>query len=80
DEAPWETVAPSAIPFDDGWPTPHALTLDEIAEVKAAFVASAKRALAAGFEVVEVHAAHGYLLNEFLSPVSNHRDDAYGGD
>jgi 2,4-dienoyl-CoA reductase-like NADH-dependent reductase (Old Yellow Enzyme family) len=80
EEAPWETVAPSAIPFDASWPTPRALTIDEIGEIKQAFVAATHRALAAGFEVVEVHAAHGYLLNQFLSPVSNLRTDAYGGD
>ncbi|OJU13300.1 MAG: NADH:flavin oxidoreductase / NADH oxidase [Caulobacterales bacterium 68-7] len=80
DEAPWRTVAPSAIPFAEGWPTPRELTLAEIAEVRLAFAASARRALRAGFDVVEVHAAHGYLLSEFLSPISNHRTDAYGGD
>lgn len=79
-EPAWETVAPSAIPFAEGWPTPRALTLEEIAALRDAFVASARRALAAGFEVVEVHAAHGYLLNQFLSPVSNQRTDPYGGD
>lgn len=79
-EPPWETVAPSAVPFAEGWPTPRALAIEEIAALKDAFVASAQRALAAGFEIVEVHAAHGYLLNQFLSPISNRRDDAYGGD
>jgi 2,4-dienoyl-CoA reductase-like NADH-dependent reductase (Old Yellow Enzyme family) len=79
-EPPWETVSASAIPFADGWPTPRALDLEEISAIREAFVASARRALAAGFEVVEVHAAHGYLLNQFLSPISNRRTDAYGGD
>jgi 2,4-dienoyl-CoA reductase-like NADH-dependent reductase (Old Yellow Enzyme family) len=72
-------VAPSAIPHDDGWVVPHSLTADEIAGVVAAFQAAARRARAAGFDVIEVHAAHGYLLHEFLSPLSNRRTDAYGG-
>jgi len=79
-EPAWQTVAPSAIPFTDGWPTPRALSTEEVVGIREKFVASARRALAAGFEVVEIHAAHGYLLNEFLSPVSNHRTDQYGGD
>ncbi len=79
-EAPWETVAPSAIPFAEGYPTPHTLTVDEIQVLTGKFVDSAKRALAAGFEVLELHGAHGYLLTEFLSPISNQRTDQYGGD
>ncbi len=79
-EPAWQTVAPSAIPFTDSWPTPRALSTEEVVGIREKFVASARRALAAGFEVVEIHAAHGYLLNEFLSPVSNHRTDQYGGD
>lgn len=75
----WETVAPCAIPFDDGYSMPRALTLAEIGEVVAAFAQAAKRALAAGFEVLEIHCAHGYLLHEFLSPLSNQRSDQYGG-
>lgn len=74
----WETVAPSAVAFP-GLPVPHALTVDEIDEVVDAFVQGAVRAVRAGFDVVEVHAAHGYLLHEFLSPLSNQRDDEYGG-
>ena len=77
-EPPWTTLAPSAVPFGPTWPTPQAATLDDIASIKAAFAASARRALAAGFEIVEIHCAHGYLLAEFLSPIANQRDDAYG--
>ncbi len=73
-----DTVAPSAIPFAD-LPAPAELTLAEIAAVVEAFRAAAARALEARFEVVEIHAAHGYLLHEFLSPLSNPRTDAYGG-
>ncbi len=73
-----DTVAPSAIPFAS-LPAPAELTLDEIAAVVEAFRAAAARALEARFEVVEIHSAHGYLLHEFLSPLSNTRSDAYGG-
>lgn len=75
----WQPVAPSPLPFAEGYPTPHALSRDEIAGVVAAFRTAAQRALAAGFEVIEIHGAHGYLLNEFLSPLSNQRTDEYGG-
>ncbi|MBL0172153.1 MAG: NADH:flavin oxidoreductase/NADH oxidase [Gemmatimonadaceae bacterium] len=76
----WDDVlAPSAIPYSDTYPRPHALTLEGIARVVAAFRAAAQRALMAGFQVAEIHAAHGYLLHEFLSPLSNHRTDDYGG-
>jgi 2,4-dienoyl-CoA reductase-like NADH-dependent reductase (Old Yellow Enzyme family) len=79
-EGGWpEVLAPSAVPFADNYPKPQALTLDGIARVTQAFVAGAERALHAGFQVIELHAAHGYLLHEFLSPLSNQRDDAYGG-
>jgi 2,4-dienoyl-CoA reductase-like NADH-dependent reductase (Old Yellow Enzyme family) len=72
-------VAPSAIPFADGYQTPQALDTRGIAGVIRAFVDAARRALDAGFRVVELHAAHGYLLHEFLSPLTNRRDDVYGG-
>lgn len=75
----WQTVAPSAIPFTDKHGTPHALTIDEIEQTTEQFVAAAKRALKAGFDVVELHFAHGYLVNEFLSPNTNTRGDQYGG-
>jgi 2,4-dienoyl-CoA reductase-like NADH-dependent reductase (Old Yellow Enzyme family) len=78
-EVPWPTVSPSGVPMGAGWPEPHALTVEEMAGVRGAFVAAAERPLAAGFQVVEVHAAHGYLLNQFLSPLTNRREDSYGG-
>ncbi len=76
----WEdVVAPSAIPFDERSITPHALGVGEIAAIVEAFAAATRRATAAEFRVVEIHAAHGYLLHEFLSPASNDRADCYGG-
>lgn len=75
----WEPVAPSAVTFASDYATPRALASNEMAELVTAFRDAARRALDAGFKVVEVHAAHGYLLHEFLSPLSNHRTDAYGG-
>ncbi len=75
----WETVAPSSIAFDAGYSTPRALSIAEIVSLVKAFAKGAARALEAGFEVLEIHAAHGYLLHEFLSPLSNHRRDEYGG-
>ena len=79
-EPPWETIAPSAIPFADNYPKPRAMTSADMGAVIVAFREAARRADAAGFDVAEVHAAHGYLLHEFLSPLSNHRTDRYGGD
>ncbi|MFO0950322.1 MAG: NADH:flavin oxidoreductase/NADH oxidase [Isosphaeraceae bacterium] len=75
----WTVVGPSAIPFSEGDPVPVALSETDIDALVVAFVAAARRSLAAGFRVVEIHAAHGYLLHEFLSPLSNRRTDAYGG-
>ena len=73
-------VAPSAIPFTEQSPVPHALEVEEIQGIVQAFGHGARRAAEAGFDVLEIHTAHGYLLNEFLSPLANTRDDEYGGD
>ena len=79
-EGGWpDVLAPSAVPFADNYPMPRELTPDGITHVTAAFVAAAGRARDAGFRVIELHAAHGYLLHEFLSPLSNRREDQYGG-
>jgi 2,4-dienoyl-CoA reductase-like NADH-dependent reductase (Old Yellow Enzyme family) len=75
----WPVVAPSPIPFDEGDPVPRPLDDPGIDVVVNAFEAATRRALAAGFRVIEIHSAHGYLLHEFLSPISNHREDEYGG-
>ncbi|MDC0678838.1 NADH:flavin oxidoreductase/NADH oxidase [Sorangium sp. wiwo2] len=80
EEGGWAVVAPSALPFAEGDPAPRALDEAGIDAVVDAFEAAARRALGAGFRVLEIHAAHGYLLHEFLSPLSNHRADAYGGN
>lgn len=75
----WQPVGPSALPFRETDPAPHELTIPEIESIVEAFAAAARRALAAGFRVIEIHAAHGYLLHEFLSPLVNQRADDYGG-
>jgi 2,4-dienoyl-CoA reductase-like NADH-dependent reductase (Old Yellow Enzyme family) len=75
----WQPVAPSPIPFDANHPAPRELTPAEVAALAEPFGAAARRSLDAGFEAVEIHMAHGYLLHEFLSPLSNHRTDEYGG-
>jgi 2,4-dienoyl-CoA reductase-like NADH-dependent reductase (Old Yellow Enzyme family) len=75
----WIPVAPSALAFDTGYPVPKALGVEEIAHIVDDFQGAAKRALRVGFDVVEIHAAHGYLLHEFASPLSNKRTDEYGG-
>jgi 2,4-dienoyl-CoA reductase-like NADH-dependent reductase (Old Yellow Enzyme family) len=79
EEGRWETVAPSAERFVSNYPLPRELMRQEIAEIVQSFQQAAQRALKAGFQVIELHGAHGYLLHEFLSPLSNHRDDEYGG-
>ncbi|MBI2753112.1 MAG: NADH:flavin oxidoreductase/NADH oxidase [Betaproteobacteria bacterium] len=78
-ESPWQTVAPSAIPYDAAWHTPRELSTGELRELVESFAAAARRAAAIGFDAVELHSAHGYLLHEFLSPLSNRRSDHYGG-
>ncbi|MCI9886885.1 bifunctional salicylyl-CoA 5-hydroxylase/oxidoreductase [Micrococcales bacterium 31B] len=75
----WEVIGPSAVPYGAGSPTPRAMTRAEMEAVRDEFVAAARRAEAAGFDLLEVHAAHGYLLSSFLSPLANLRDDEYGG-
>ncbi|PJJ61653.1 NADH:flavin oxidoreductase/NADH oxidase [Compostimonas suwonensis] len=74
----WQTVGPSAIPYD-GFAAPLALTVEQIRGIVDDFAAAARRAVEAGFELVELHGAHGYLIHQFLSPLSNQRDDEYGG-
>jgi 2,4-dienoyl-CoA reductase-like NADH-dependent reductase (Old Yellow Enzyme family) len=78
-EGGWQTLAPSAVPFAEGHPVPREMSAEDIGAVVSQFRDTAARALAAGFEVVELHMAHGYLLHEFLSPLSNLREDDYGG-
>jgi 2,4-dienoyl-CoA reductase-like NADH-dependent reductase (Old Yellow Enzyme family) len=77
-ESPWQTVAPSPIPFGEGWHVPHELTAGELKSLVEAYVGAALRAKRIGFDVLEVHSAHGYLLHQFLSPLANRRADEYG--
>jgi 2,4-dienoyl-CoA reductase-like NADH-dependent reductase (Old Yellow Enzyme family) len=78
-ENPWQTVAPSALPFGPDWHTPEALNQEGLAKVKQQFVDATARAVRIGFDTMQLHVGHGYLLHEFLSPISNRREDAYGG-
>ncbi|QEC67845.1 NADH:flavin oxidoreductase/NADH oxidase [Panacibacter ginsenosidivorans] len=78
-EGAWQTLAPSAIPFNDKHPAPKAMTNDDIRQLLIDFRNATTRALQAGFKIIEIHAAHGYLINSFLSPLSNQRKDDYGG-
>ena len=79
DANPWSTKSASEVSIGAGWHTPHAMTLDDIAELKQSFVTATERCQRIGFDMIEIHAAHGYLLNQFLSPISNKRTDQYGG-
>ncbi|HMB47887.1 MAG TPA: oxidoreductase, partial [Afifellaceae bacterium] len=80
DEDPWVTLSPSGIPLSEAGPQTREMTAQDMAEVRQAHVAAAERALRLGFDMIELHMAHGYLLSTFLSPLSNRRTDAYGGD
>jgi 2,4-dienoyl-CoA reductase-like NADH-dependent reductase (Old Yellow Enzyme family) len=79
-EAPWPLIGPSALPVDIGWPTPEALSASAIESLMDAWGQSARRAAEAGFELLEIHGAHGYLIHQFLSPVANRRHDPWGGN
>jgi 2,4-dienoyl-CoA reductase-like NADH-dependent reductase (Old Yellow Enzyme family) len=79
DDDPWETIGPSAIAFGNAWPAPRAMTRADMDRVREAFVTAAKRALRLGFDAIELHMAHGYLLHSFMSPIANRRTDEYGG-
>jgi NADPH2 dehydrogenase len=79
DEDPWPTIAPSAFPFGPGWHIPRAMTEEDMVLVRSAFVRAAKRAVRIGFDAIELHFAHGYLMHSFISPISNTRNDEWGG-
>ncbi len=79
EEGAWQTVSASALPYAPDWHVPEALDAAGLAEVNGQFVAAAERALRIGFDLLELHMAHGYLMHQFLSPISNRRDDDYGG-
>jgi 2,4-dienoyl-CoA reductase-like NADH-dependent reductase (Old Yellow Enzyme family) len=79
EEGAWQTVAPSAVPYKESEPVPHELSIDEIEHIIKDFVSATERTVMAGFKILELHGAHGYLIHEFLSPLSNMRTDKYGG-
>jgi 2,4-dienoyl-CoA reductase-like NADH-dependent reductase (Old Yellow Enzyme family) len=79
-DMPWQPVGPSAIPVSEGWPVPHVMSVTDIETLIADYVTAAHRASAAGYKIAEIHGAHGYLVHSFLSPLSNKRTDAFGGD
>jgi len=79
EENAWQTEAPSALPYDQGWSVPHALTKDDIRRLVDEFAASARRVDRIGYDLIELHGGHGYLLHQFMSPLSNQRTDEYGG-
>jgi len=78
-DTPWQPVGASPVPVDEGWRVPHELSAGEIQDVVAAWAAAARRAVRAGYDILEIHGAHGYLIQSFLSPIANKRTDAYGG-
>lgn len=78
-EAPWEAIGPSPIPYADGWPAPQEMSEADIADVIEAFGQAARRSYEAGFKMIEVYAAHGFLVHQFLSPIANQRNDSWGG-